>query len=249
MALTVAEAAGTYERALRGVVPAGPGVCRVCHTFIDEAYDTCYRCASDRQHLDAVVPITYSEQHGQIHTALRGYKDGPRAARFYVMPRLAAILWLFLEQHETCVAAACRVDAFDLVTTVPSSTREADERHGNLRWIVGEGSLVTADRFERTLTPAPGASAGRGVDAGRYRARRSLAGAAVLLVDDTWTSGGHAQSAAGALKAAGAAAVGCVVIGRHVNPAYAPDGRTCGQRLAALPRAFDWGVCCGAGCA
>jgi adenine/guanine phosphoribosyltransferase-like PRPP-binding protein len=41
----------------------------------------------------------------------------------------------------------------------------------------------------------------------------------VLLVDDTWVSGGSAQSAAAALKLAGARRVALVVIGRHVDPA------------------------------
>jgi hypothetical protein len=38
----------------------------------------------------------------------------------------------------------------------------------------------------------------------------------VLLLDDTWTSGGTAQSAAVALKRAGARSVAVVVAGRHL---------------------------------
>jgi hypothetical protein len=38
-------------------------------------------------------------------------------------------------------------------------------------------------------------------------------------MDDTWVSGGSAQSAAAALKLAGACRVAIVVLGRHVNPA------------------------------
>ena len=45
-----------------------------------------------------------------------------------------------------------------------------------------------------------------------------MAGADVLVVDDTWVSGGSAQSAAVALKLAGARRVAILVIGRHVNP-------------------------------
>jgi hypothetical protein len=41
----------------------------------------------------------------------------------------------------------------------------------------------------------------------------------VLVVDDTWVSGGSAQSTAAALKLAGARRVAVVVLGRHVNPA------------------------------
>ena len=49
----------------------------------------------------------------------------------------------------------------------------------------------------------------------------------VLLVDDTWTTGASAQSAAMALRRAGARSVVTVVIGRHVGRA-APD-------LGAMP--------------
>ena len=66
----------------------------------------------------------------------------------------------------------------------------------------------------------------RGLDPGRFRAPGPLTGAAVLLLDDTWTSGGSAQSAAVALKHAGAGPVATVVLGRHV-PALtcAPPGQ------------------------
>ena len=40
----------------------------------------------------------------------------------------------------------------------------------------------------------------------------------MLLLDDTWVSGASAQSAAAALKQAGAGRVAVVVLGRHVNP-------------------------------
>ncbi len=44
-----------------------------------------------------------------------------------------------------------------------------------------------------------------------------LPGARVLLLDDTWTTGSRAQSAAAALKLAGATRVVVVVLGRHLN--------------------------------
>jgi orotate phosphoribosyltransferase len=46
-----------------------------------------------------------------------------------------------------------------------------------------------------------------------------VADADMLVVDDTWVSGGSAQSAAAALKLAGARRVAVVVLGRHLNPA------------------------------
>ena len=60
----------------------------------------------------------------------------------------------------------------------------------------------------------------------------------MLLVDDTWVSGASAQSAAAALKAAGARRVALVVIGRHVDPADPRSAeflRTLRSQSASIP--------------
>jgi orotate phosphoribosyltransferase len=81
------------------------------------------------------------------------------------------------------------------------------------------------------LSVAPEEAAhGRGVDPRWLRVDGPVAGADVLVVDDTWVSGGSAQSAAVALKLAGARRVAIVVIGRHVNP----DDPRSAQLLGAL---------------
>src|SRR5215470_8182936 len=69
------------------------------------------------------------------------------------------------------------------------------------------------------------AARGRGVSLGWLRVHGPVTGADVLLVDDTWVSGGSAQSAAAALKLAGARRVALVVLGRQVDPA---DPRSAG---------------------
>ncbi len=42
----------------------------------------------------------------------------------------------------------------------------------------------------------------------------------MLLIDDTWTTGGHAQSAVLALRRAGAAWVSVLVVGRWLKEDY-----------------------------
>jgi hypothetical protein len=74
------------------------------------------------------------------------------------------------------------------------------------------------------LSAGPRAAArGREVSPGWLRLPGDEAGgvpgASVLVVDDTWVSGGTAQSVAVALKRAGAARVTIVVLGRHLDPA------------------------------
>jgi hypothetical protein len=56
------------------------------------------------------------------------------------------------------------------------------------------------------------------------------------LIDDTWTTGSSAQSAAMALRAAGVSSVMTVVLGRHVSALMA--GRS-GLGPAAMPFRMD----------
>jgi hypothetical protein len=242
--LTVIEASEAYQSAMRNVLPAQPGVCEICHTFNKADFPTCYRCGHGPNHLDAVVPITYSEHLGQMHTALRNYKDGLNSSRAYALPRLTGILWRFAEDHEQCVARACGVEgSFDLVTTVPSSTPERDE-DSRLRTMVEWSTPLTA-RHQRVLAPTGDVEPGRTYDPNRFSATVDLSGASALLIDDTWASGGHAQCAGAALTQAGVKKIGMIVIGRHVRPEHQLDveGDTAGKRLAALPKVFDWDTC------
>jgi predicted amidophosphoribosyltransferase len=229
---------------MRNIAAAGRGICPICWTFVDPGHQRCYPCAFQPENLAAVVPITYSEHLGQIHTALRNYKDGPSPTiRRNAAIRLAAILWRFLDEHEPCVARAAGVGAFDVVTIVPSSSPKRDA-HSSFRELTGWIRPV-GSRMQRLLEPT-GRVEGREFDADRFRPIGGLSGESVLLLDDTWTTGGHARSASEALLAAGASAVALVVIGRHIRPEYEPregSGETCGKLLESLPEAFDWNSC------
>lgn len=242
--LTVREASEAYQGAMRNIAPAGRGVCETCRTFVDPAYVQCYPCSRQPDWLDAVVPITYSEHLGQMHTALRNYKDGVGPVQWFAAPRLAGILWRFLDSHEPCIeAAAGAFDGFQMVTAVPSSSPDRDEQRGNLRWMV-EVIGPVAGRFQRTLKPTGQVPAGREYNEGRYTAMGDVAHANILLVDDTWTRGGHAQSAAYALRQAGARRIALVVIGRHIHRTWELNpGETNAHRLDALPRRFRWDTC------
>jgi predicted amidophosphoribosyltransferase len=60
-------------------------------------------------------------------------------------------------------------------------------------------------------------SAARDSLALRLGVTRRMRGEPVMLIDDQWTSGGHAQSAAAALKLAGSGPVAVVSLGRHFD--------------------------------
>jgi predicted amidophosphoribosyltransferase len=233
---TVAELTDLYTNFMLNPAPA-PGACDACLDFTDR-YPRCVHCVGVRPWLGAIAPISYSVSGGQLHHALAGYKRLRGAVAERLQVELAAVLWRFLTEHERCVARAARVDAFDTVTTVPSGDRERDERHP-LRRIVGEIAAPTRERYQRLLMRSEAPVEARAFSTRKYSATRGLDGEAVLLVDDTWTTGANARSAAAALRDAGAGAVALVVIGRHVNR----DWRGNDARLQALPRPFDWSTC------
>jgi len=192
--------------------------------------------------VDAVVPIALAVKREQLAHELWHYKYDPDASvRGRLELRLAAVLWRFLSEHETCVAKACNVARFDIVTTVPG-TRSRDGEHPLAR-IAGSIVGQTKDRFEPLLTlVATYDVEDRAMHPDRYRATRMLAERpAVLLIDDTWTTGGRAQSAAIGLRDAGAARVAVVVIGRHFDRAFGPGEA---YYKAAKPRKFTWETCC-----
>jgi predicted amidophosphoribosyltransferase len=234
---TVAELSELYTNLMLGP-RSGPDVCRTCFNFT-RGYEVCYACAHGTAALDAVVPISYSVAREQLHHALARYKrlTGDVARRLGL--ELGAVLWRFLAEHERC-AAACATGAtsFELVVTVPSGDRERDQHHP-LRWIVGEVVEPTRARYEPILHRSSLALGAREFDARKFDAVRRLEGESVLLIDDTWTTGASAQSAAAALKAAGAGAVATVVIGRHLNREWHENDR----RLRGIRRPFDWARC------
>ena len=233
---TVGELSAPYENFMLAPRP-GQGVCRECFNLTD-GYDRCYACAQHPSVLEAVVPVSYSVAHEQLHHVLANYKrlTGEVARRLTL--QLAAVLWRFLELHERCAAHAAGADRFLVVTTVPSSDQMRDEPHP-LRWIVSDLVGPTRGRYERLLRRSIAEVAPRSFNPEKYVAQRRLHGDPVLLIDDTWTTGANAQSAAAALKSAGAGPLAAVVIGRHVNRKWHEnDGK-----LRALAKPFDWRRC------
>lgn len=214
----------------------GTQVCPTCFNLIGSS-DHCFPCARQQAVLAAVLPISYSVGHEQLHSALAGYKRVEGAGSRVLGIELAAVLWRFLDAHESCLTSQTGVERFEIITTVPSSDALRDETHP-LAWIVGELCAATRERYERLLQRSRVAVAPREFNPAKYMTRRDLRGEDVLLIDDTWTTGASAQSAAAALRAAGSGTVAAVVLGRHVNREWGLNDR----HLQALP-AFRWDRC------
>jgi len=194
----------------------GHGVCPRCLNLTRDPDGLCRACIACEHHLAAVIPITYSVGGEWLHHLIAAYKRGADPSVPDAVVTLARICEEFISAHERCIASACGVAGFELVTTVPSGDPRRDEGHP-LRRLIAEMVPAVRDRHERLLTRTDKPALPRTFDPTRYRATRPLHGESVLLVDDMWTSGASAQSAAAALRYAGAGTTAAVVIARHLN--------------------------------
>lgn len=245
---TVDEVSGPYANHLLPVLPSGAGVCEVCHTTCRPEWSRCYQCTQSLYALsdtaDAVNFVALSVKGEQLAYELWLYKSGREQVRARPTLGLAAVFWRWLAIHERCVARVARVDEFSMVTSVPSAGGRPDHP---LSDIVGNIVQPTAHRYQTLLSANPELTNDRTPRDQRFLpSGRVPAGTSVLLVDDTWTSGAHAQSAASALKATGAGRVGIVALGRHFNreqPGEFHEPADAYYR-ASRDRGWDWSKCC-----
>lgn len=213
--------------------PAGPGVCSVCRGWARPGYAVCYPCGltmSQVSHPCGRVEVMCVYRAGApLHTLLRDYKDGAARTRAVLGERVAALAGRFLWRAGPGLAP----EGWDVLAVIPS-TGGREGPHPL------EAALARSAWLAPQLAPGllgPGAGAGRvghrraddevfrvAADVtGDYGAGTAavtaggVGGLRVLLVDDTWTTGARAQSAASALARGGATVVGIAVLGRIVT--------------------------------
>lgn len=243
-ARSIDDVAAPYGNFLVRVPAAGDDVCAVCRGYVN-GYPRCYQCNRALQVLggrtaDSVAFVSLAPRGEQLAHELVRYKNDRLGSVHQAGMEigLAAVLWMWLRHHEPCLTRRLNIDQFDVLTTVPSSTGRITHP---LRRLAAGLVSGTADRHQDLLTFSPTDVAHRAHTTNRYQAVMGLRGARVLVIDDTWTTGAHAQSASAALKIAGAVAVAVVAIGRWVNPGY-------GDNKAWLAKhrkpGWKWTECC-----
>ena len=205
--------------------------CRTCRGPTAVGLARCYQCDLARRQAgellaDAVAPIGYAVRGGPLAVDLWRYKsDGAGAAESG--RRLQGMLAAYLRDHGESLWTAAGMTAGPGAAAVVPSGRGRPGGHPLAALV---RACIDVPLAGLAVAPA-GAAHVRGVDPGWLRVEGPVAGVDVLVVDDTWVSGGSAQSAAVALKLAGARRVAIIVIGRHVNP----DDPQSARFLADLP--------------
>lgn len=192
---------------------------------------------------DAVSFTALAVKTEQFARDLWVYKNG-RTAEVRQSPRmgLAAVLWRSLARHERCLAAAAAVPEFAVVTTVPSTSGRLDDPVAALAGVVG----TTRDRYRQLLGVNTNIPNTRDPRSDRFGVLQRLQGEPVLLLDDTWTTGAHAQSAATALLSAGAGPVAIWALGRHFTRGQPGEHGKAADAYYHRSRAvgWDWDYCC-----
>jgi len=180
--------------------------------------------------LAPVAPVRLCPLPSPLYTVLLGYKESPVAEarlRFGTMVRTLARS--FLLGHAGTLQAPIG-GRFDFVALVPSTHRPGVAPLGRVDGLGDDvaAALPTArwaaDLLRRAGAPGdPPPVAHMRPDPAAFSVaapeRAALAGARVLLLDDTYVSGARAQSAAAALARAGARCTLIVPLGRVLRPA------------------------------
>jgi hypothetical protein len=216
----------------------GAMFCRTCHGPARTGYARCYQCNAALREAggllaDAVGTAGYAVTGTELAADLRRYKS-PYADAVSVersRERLRRLLAGFLREQGESVWRAAGMDGRPAAMAIVPTGQGRPGPHP----LAGLAAACLALPAV-PLTVNPGASHRRGVSAGWLRAASPLAGVDAVVVDDTWVSGGSAQSAAAALKLAGAGRVAVIVLGRHVNAGDPASARFLAARAPAPAR-------------
>ncbi|GAA0953620.1 hypothetical protein [Actinocorallia libanotica] len=206
---TLATYAGGY---LRNTVRLAGVTCEVCATPYDRSL--CNQCSAHRTIpgiADRVCSLTYALGGTQSGYLMRGYK-APRP----VGEHTAVVTGLMMlgGSHNGCAErlAGMPITHWSFVPSLPGRPGE----HPFAR-----AARAAAQGLEEVrLAAAETVRDKRAVRRDHFRTERLPSDAHVLLMDDTWVAGGHAQSAALTLRDAGVKAVSIMTAARWIKPDY-----------------------------
>ncbi len=203
------------------------GVCRFCHGPTQPGYGRCYCCATVAAHLGMplvpVVAVTTYRLGDEMHQLLRQYKDAPVAeTRRRSVGHCTLLLAAFVDQHREDLQMFSG-GPWDTVVTVPSSRRPGGSP---VDAVVSEVSSLAVDH-RRLLVRGPGRLDHLQPSRSGFVVDSSVGSSSgvrrrVLVVDDSYTTGARAQSAATALRLAGMQVGAILVLGRVVAPRSCP---------------------------
>lgn len=219
------------ERVIRGAyrnVPAhSAGLCALCSApTSSSSYSHCVPCetflgSGIQLARGGVVALSWAPMDSQGYQDLRQYKE-PMVTPDQ-LGRLRTMFGLAFTRH-----AACLVGDPDLplsVAHIPSTSGLRPGPHPFEQNFVNMLSPDVPRAQARYVGPVGGArNSRRNLNPDHWEIDLPPGAGKVLVLDDTWVTGGHAQSVAAAFELRGVAAR-IVVLGRALDPSRTDHGR------------------------
>jgi hypothetical protein len=177
--------------------------------------------------LAPVLPMQMCPLPGPLYTVLMGYKEAPVAeARARFGPLVRSLTTAFLRAHAGCIAALAGGRP-TFVLPVPSTVRPGGSPIAHVPGLATDvESALPGVRWTgllcRTSEPVGHMRPSARAFAVPPTLRCRVTDKRLLLLDDTYVSGARAQSAAAALRRAGASSVVVVALGRVLRPDRVP---------------------------
>lgn len=195
------------------------------------ATDECYQCAG-RAGNDGIADnlgfVTYGWDGGQAGRVMYAYKAN--GATSYQL--VSSLLTYAVVAHWDCIAAHAGSHP-DGWAYVPSLAGRQGQHP--LAQIASQfmGTVPNVPVIANAVTDGT-----RAFNAAHFSVPQT-ASKHVLLLDDTWTTGGHLQSVSAALKAVGVERVTGLAVARWLDPSWA----TTKTFIESLPDSFDPALC------
>lgn len=226
----VERSAGSY---LQSTVREMSVTCTVCGTPVANGFERCIPCA---QHAKAGVPLAdrvgslvYAvKPDSQTYLLVYNYKSSAPGPTHE--PEMKGLLALGLRGHAECAKtlAGATTSAW---CVVPSTKGRA-----KLHELVSQLASPTSRRIE--VTHAESGRQDRDLHPDQWAI--GIDGSPpehVLVIDDSWVTGSHAQSVASALKTSGVPQVSVFTVANVLDPTWEPNMQFIKQRLSKS--AFD----------
>lgn len=212
-------------------------VCAWCRGLLGGRIGTCFNCEDNARALDGsvqpIVAVSIYSKPGTLRDWLTFYKDdGETLADPIAGQAVGRIFARFIERNPEWIDSL----ELDGAIVVPSTVRSPPhplavllQTNGSMPFPILTGLSRTSGKLGHNR-PNPNA----------FQVTPELAGKRILLLDDVYTSGARSQSAAFALRSAGATVAGLFVLGRRYNPDYSEDSATvyAEQQTAS----FSWDI-------
>lgn len=232
---------GTDSLKLELIAPPLTGVADVCPVCCDwsDSPPTCTKCKGVEDafglHPTPVIPITLYSKPSVVRDILTFYKDQRGPDDVGLPAVVAALFERFFATHGKALAE--RYGKADAAVVVPGKG-DRPPPHPLLVALrdlpahsippLEDGLALGAGQIDRRAPRKDG-----------YTVISEVAGKSIVLLDDVYTTGATAQSAAYALRAAGANVTAIVVAGRRLNPGWSPHVAGIVERQRALGFDFD----------